>query len=90
MTLMNESPPIYDTAQVICFICCQKIVKKLSKSWQKVVKKLEKKCQKVVKNFVSPGKKKVNRPGRIRIRRRLLVFPRPGADYVAPGKNMAS
>jgi hypothetical protein len=52
---------------------CQKVVKKLLKSWQKVVKKLpktlSKSCQsyqEVVTNCVAPGKqlnkKKVNRP----------------------------
>jgi hypothetical protein len=40
-------------------------------------------CDKVA----SGNKNKKKRRRRRRRRRRRLVFPRPGADYVAPGKN---
>jgi hypothetical protein len=62
----------------------------VSKSCQQNVKKWLKSCQKVVKNFIALSKinKKLTVRRRRRIgRRRRLVFPRPGADYVAPGKN---
>jgi hypothetical protein len=81
---------------------CQKLVKKFvkklskscQKSFQKVVKKLSKSYQKVVTNFVSPGKtqKKVNLPenknknGNGNKKKKIIGIPRPGADYVAPGK----
>jgi hypothetical protein len=76
---------------------CQKVVKKVKK-FAKVVKK----CQKVVKNqskscpkscqksfsiffsIICPFAPIVRR--RRRRRRRRLVAPRPGGDFVAPGK----
>jgi uncharacterized membrane-anchored protein YhcB (DUF1043 family) len=66
-----------------------KKVKKIVKSCQKVVKKLSKKCQKVVKKLSKLSNTTNTSVQRRRIgrRRRRLVFPRPGADYVAPGKN---
>jgi mRNA-degrading endonuclease RelE of RelBE toxin-antitoxin system len=82
----------------ICQKSFQKVVKKLSKSCQKscqkVFNELSKSCQKVVTIFVSlvKNQKKII-VQRIRIgmgmgrRRRQLIFPRPGADYVAPVKN---
>jgi hypothetical protein len=71
-----------------------KICQKVGKSWQKVVKK----GQKIVKNQSKICKKMFLKNlsiicpfaqivrGRRRRRRRLMA-PRPGGDFVAPGKN---
>jgi hypothetical protein len=59
----------------------------MSKSGSKVVKVVKK----LSTNFVALGKtqKKLKvRRRRRRRRRRRLVFPRPGADFIAPGKNV--
>jgi hypothetical protein len=70
----------------------QKVVKQLSISCQKVVKKLLQILSHLVKT------KKVNRPekknkngngngnGNGNKKKKKKIFPRPGADYVAPGK----
>jgi hypothetical protein len=83
---------------------CQKVVKvvnKLSKSCQKVVKKLSKKCPKVVKKLSkitlvkNLSKMFVKNVSIICsfaqiVRRRRLVAPRPGGDFVAPGKKVTN
>jgi hypothetical protein len=62
---------------------CQKVVKKMSKGCQKIVNK--KFGQKFVKNssIICSFAPIVRRRRR---RRRRLVAPRPGGDFVAPGK----
>jgi hypothetical protein len=74
---------------------CQKRSKTLSKRCQKFVKKCQKKVSKISQKFVKKFVKKVshkfvnNLPFAqiVRRRRRRLVAPRPGGDFVAPGKN---
>jgi hypothetical protein len=72
------------------------LLKSVKKTWQKAVKKLLKSCQKVVKKLSKMFVKNVSiiysfaqivRRRRRRRRRRRLVAPRPGGDFVAPGKN---
>jgi hypothetical protein len=74
-----------------------KSCQKMSKRWQKIDKKLAKFVKKFSKNvkiyqksvknlsIICPFAQNVRR--RRRRRRRRLVAPRPGGDFVAPGKN---
>jgi hypothetical protein len=58
----------------------------MSKNVKKLVKNVSKKCgQKFVKNvsIICPFAQIVRRR-----RRKRLVAPRPGGDFVAPGKNV--
>jgi uncharacterized membrane protein YheB (UPF0754 family) len=74
---------------------CQKIVKLLSKSFQKVVKKMSKVIKNLsekilVKNLSKMFVKNLSiicSFDQIVRRRRRLVAPRPGGDFVVPGKN---
>jgi hypothetical protein len=61
----------------------------MSKSSSKVVKVVKKLSTNFVKLDKNQKNLKVRRRRRIgrRRRRRRLVLPRPGADFVAPGKN---
>jgi hypothetical protein len=74
----------------------QKIVKKMSKSYQKVIKKFsksfqksfQKSCQKINKECFNQRPHFISGRRKIIERRRRIAFARPGADNVAPGKNM--
>jgi hypothetical protein len=78
----------------------QQILNKMSKHCQKVVKKFQKSFQQVVKKSCQKSSQKINkdcfdqRPHLISGRRTRIgriikiAFTRPGADYVAPGKQI--